>query len=184
MTSKTIRAAVVQAAPVAFDIDKTLVKVSQLCAEASSNGAQLILFPEGFITFYPIDSTFDSYARFRTCEGRELYRLYWESSITIPGPVVDQLSLISKENKIHLVIGVIERDIGTLYCTVIFFDDDGQYLGKHRKLKPTGSERLTWGQGDGSMLPVFDTSVGRIGSVICWENYMPLLRTAMYSKGI
>jgi nitrilase len=83
----------------------------------------------------------------------------------------------------HLVIGVIEREVGTLFCTVLFFSPEG-YLGKHRKLVPTAAERVVWGQGDGSTLPVFDTPLGKIGAVICWENYMPLLRTAMYAKGI
>lgn len=97
---------------------------------------------------------------------------------------MDKLSKIAEENKIHIVTGVIERDQGTLFCSVIFFDDTGKFLGKHRKLIPTAAERLVWGRGDGSTIPVFDTSVGKIGAVICWENYMPLLRVAMYSKGI
>lgn len=101
----------------------------------------------------------------------------------VPGPTVDKLGLIAKENKVHLVVGVTERDGWTLYCSVIFFNDDGVYLGKHRKLVPTASERIFWGRGDGSTLPVFNTSVGKIGAVICWENYMPLLRVNLYSKG-
>jgi nitrilase len=184
MTSKTIRAAVVQAAPISFNCDLTLIKVSQLCKEASSNGSQLVVFPEAFISCYPRGSNFGAVIGNRTYEGRDLYKLYWESSITIPGSAVDQLSEICKENKIHLVIGVIEKDGGTLYCTIIFFSDDGQYLGKHRKLMPTASERLIWGFGDGSSISVFDTSIGKIGGAICWENYMPMLRMAMYSKGI
>ena len=84
----------------------------------------------------------------------------------------------------HLVIGVIERDAGTLYCTVLFFGPDGQLMGKHRKLMPTAAERLVWGFGDGSTMPVFDTPIGRLGAVICWENYMPAMRLYMYSKGI
>jgi len=103
--------------------------------------------------------------------------------VEIPGPAVDTLSEIAKDNDIHLVIGVIERDSGTLYCTVLFFDNLGSYLGKHRKLMPTAQERVVWGQGDGSTLPVYETKVGKIGAVICWENYMPLLRTVMYAKG-
>jgi nitrilase len=87
-----------------------------------------------------------------------------------------------------LVIGIIERDSefsgGTLYCTTLYFGPDGEILGKHRKLKPTGSERLIWGEGDGNTMPVFDTKLGKIGGLICWENYMPLARTFMYSKGV
>lgn len=116
-------------------------------------------------------------------EGREKFRKYWEASVDIPGPVIDKLSKIAEENKIHLVTGVIERDEGTLFCSVIFFDDTGKYLGKHRKLIPTAAERLVWGRGDGSTMPVYETSLGKIGAVICWENYMPLLRVTMYSKG-
>ena len=102
----------------------------------------------------------------------------------MPGPEADTLAESARDNSIYLVIGVIERDVGTLYCTVLFFAPDGRLMGKHRKLMPTAMERLIWGFGDGSTLPVFETSLGRIGSVICWENYMPMLRMAMYSKGI
>jgi nitrilase len=120
----------------------------------------------------------------RTPEGREEYRRYWESAVDVPGPAVETLTEIAAQSQVYLVIGVIERDGGTLYCTVLFFAPDGRYLGKHRKLMPTASERLVWGFGDGSTLPVFDTAMGRLGAVICWENYMPLLRMAMYAKGI
>ena len=102
----------------------------------------------------------------------------------MPGPAVDRIGGVARANRLHLVVGVIEREGGTLYCTVLFFDGDGNFLGKHRKLMPTAAERLVWGYGDGSTLPVFDTDIGKIGAVICWENYMPLFRTAMYSKGI
>jgi len=104
--------------------------------------------------------------------------------VDVPGPIVDRLSSIAKENRVHLVVGVTEREGGTLYCSVLFFADDGKYLGKHRKLVPTASERIFWGAGDGSTLPVFSTSLGKIGAVICWENYMPLLRVNLYSKGL
>ena len=102
----------------------------------------------------------------------------------VPGPATEALGKAARENHVHLVIGVIERDGGTLYCTALFFAPDGALLGKHRKLMPTAHERLVWGFGDGSTLPVFDTEIGKIGGVICWENYMPMLRMAMYSKNI
>ena len=102
----------------------------------------------------------------------------------MPGPATERLGAIARERGCHLVIGVIERGGGTLYCTALFLAPDGTLLGKHRKLMPTASERLVWGFGDGSTLPVFDTPLGRLGAVICWENYMPLLRMAMYRKGI
>jgi len=106
------------------------------------------------------------------------------NAIDVPGPHIDELAALAGDLGIHLVIGVIERAGGTLYCTVVFFDNRGTYLGKHRKLMPTGSERTIWGFGDGSTLPVYSTDIGKLGAVICWENYMPLLRTAMYSKGV
>jgi nitrilase len=103
--------------------------------------------------------------------------------VEIPSQTTATLGQIARENKLHLVIGVIERDGHTLYCTVLFYNDAGEYLGKHRKLMPTAAERLVWGFGDGSTLPVYNTKVGKIGAVICWENYMPMLRMSMYSKG-
>jgi nitrilase len=176
--------AVVQAAPVAFDVARTLQKVGDLTSDATRRGARLALFPEAFVSAYPRGLDFGAVVGSRTAEGREQFRRYWESAIDVPGPDVEILAAIARTNDTHLVIGVVERDRGTLYCTVLFFGPDGQYLGKHRKLMPTASERLVWGFGDGSTLPVFDTSLGRVGAVICWENYMPLLRTAMYAKGI
>jgi nitrilase len=176
--------AVVQAAPVAFDTTRTLQKTVDLTAEARRKGARLALFPEAFISAYPRGLGFGAVVGSRTAEGREQFRRYWESAIEVPGPHVEMLAEIARTNRIHLVMGVIERDGGTLYCTVIFFGPDGRYLGKHRKLMPTASERLIWGYGDGSTLTVVQTEIGRVGAVICWENYMPLLRTAMYAKGI
>ena len=107
------------------------------------------------------------------------FRRYFESAVDVPGVHVDRIAATSREHRIHLVVGVIERDGGTLYCTVLFFSPTARYLGKHRKLMPTAAERLVWGYGDGSTLPVYETPVGRLGSVICWENYMPMLRMAM-----
>lgn len=177
-------AACVQAAPVAFDLQATLDKTRDLAADAARRGARLVLFPEAFISAYPRGATFGANIGARSQEGRELFRRYHASSIDVPGPAVDILATIARQNKIYLVIGVIERDGGTLYCTVLSFAPDGRFLGKHRKLMPTGSERLVWGFGDGSTLPVYDTDIGRLGSVICWENYMPMMRAAMYGQRI
>ncbi len=179
-----VRAAVVQAAPVAFDVQATLDKVEQLTAEAAGGGAELVVFPEAFVSCYPRGLAFGATIGSRTAEGRAWFRRYWESSIDVPGPAVERLGEISRDHGVHLVIGVIERDGGTLYCTALFLGPDGAYLGKHRKLMPTAAERLVWGFGDGSTLPVLDTPVGKLGAVICWENYMPLLRMAMYRKGV
>jgi len=179
-----VKASVVQAAPVPFDSEKTLEKVRALSADAAKQGSQLVLFPEAFVSAYPKGLDFGARIGTRKPEGREDFRRYFDSAIDVPGPAVDFLGKVAAENAIHLVIGVIERDGGTLYCTTLTFGPDGSYLGKHRKLMPTAMERLVWGFGDGSTLPVFDTEIGVIGSVICWENYMPALRMAMYNKGI
>jgi len=120
----------------------------------------------------------------RTREGRDHFRRYFDSAIEAPGPEVERIAKVAREHRLHLVVGVIERAGGTLYCTALFFSGEGGFLGKHRKLMPTAAERLVWGMGDGSTLPVFDTRVGRLGAVICWENYMPMLRMAMYAKGV
>lgn len=177
-------AACVQAAPVSFDIARTLEKVKDLSADAARLGAKIVLFPEAFISGYPRGASFGAVMGSRTAEGREQFRLYHASAIDVPGPVVDLLAGIASANSIYLVIGVIEREGGTLYCTVLFFDPLGTYLGLHRKIMPTAMERLIWGFGDGSTMPVYDTSVGRLGAVICWENYIPLMRTAMYGQRI
>lgn len=177
----TIRAAVVQAAPVAFDLERTLEKTERLLASVE---ADLVVFPEAFLSCYPRGITFGAVVGSRSPEGREYFRRYWASSVDVPGPVTERLGAMARERGVHLVIGVIERDRGTLYCTVLFFNPRGELMGKHRKLMPTAAERLVWGYGDGSTLPVFETPIGRLGAAICWENYMPLLRTALYQKGI
>lgn len=181
---RTVKVAVVQAAPVAFNRERTLEKVRALTDQAARMGAQLVLFPEAFVSAYPRGLDFGAVVGGRSDEGREDFRRYWESSVDVPGPAVDELARAARCNNIYLVVGVVERDRGTLYCSVLFFAPDGTALGKHRKVMPTGSERLVWGFGDGSTMPVFDTPLGRLGAVICWENYLPLMRAAMYAKGI
>jgi nitrilase len=180
----TFKAAVVQASPVVFDRERTLAKVEQLTADAARRGAELVVFPEAFVSAYPRGLDFGAVVGARTEQGRDDFRRYWDSSVDVPGPAVDALGRIARTNRVFLVVGVVERDGGTLYCTVLFLAPDGAYLGKHRKVMPTASERLVWGFGDGSTLPVFDTPLGRLGAVICWENYLPLMRAAMYAKGI
>ena len=182
--SSLARVAVVQAAPVAFDVARTLEKVSDLAADASRRGARLTLFPEAFVSAYPRGLDFGAVVGSRSAEGREQFRIFHDSAIDVPGPDVDRLAAIAHAARMHVVIGVVERDRGTLYCTVLFLGPDGRLAGKHRKVMPTGSERLIWGFGDGSTMPVIETDIGRVGAVICWENYMPLLRAAMYAKGI
>lgn len=179
-----VRAAVIQAGSVMFDRERTIAKARDLVADAGRRGAQVAVLPEAFVPGYPKGLDFGARIGNRTAEGREDFRRYWDSAVDVPGPAMDALGEAAKDAKLHLVAGVIERDGGTLYCSVLFFAPDGRLLGKHRKLMPTASERLVWGFGDGSTLPVFDTPAGRLGAVICWENYMPMLRMAMYGKGI
>ncbi len=186
--TSSVHVAVVQASPVLFDREATAEKASRLVREAASEGAQLVLFPEAFIPCYPRGLSFGMVVGSRSAEGRLLWQRYWENSVEIPGPTVATLATAARDAEVYLAIGVIERDSqysgGTLYCTLLYIGPDGTVLGKHRKLKPTGAERLIWGEGDGSTLTVLDTELGKIGGLICWENYMPLARTLMYSKGV
>nr|XP_009787920.1 PREDICTED: bifunctional nitrilase/nitrile hydratase NIT4B isoform X2 [Nicotiana sylvestris] len=175
-STPTVRATVVQASTIFYDTPATLDKAERLLAEAASYGAQLVVFPEAFIGGYPRGSTFGVSIGNRTAKGKEEFRKYHASAIDVPA--------MAGKYKVYLVMGVIERDGYTLYCTVLFFDSQGHYLGKHRKIMPTALERIIWGFGDGSTIPVYDTPLGKIGAAICWENRMPLLRTAMYAKGI
>jgi nitrilase len=179
----SVRAAVVQAASVGFDRERTLGKLEDLAADAARSGARLAVFPEAFVGSYPRGVTFGTVIGDRTGEGRDHFRRYWEAAVDVPGPDVERLVRLARATGLHLVVGVVERDQGTLYCSVLFLSPAG-YLGKHRKLMPTAAERVVWGFGDGSTLPVLDTPLGRLGAVICWENYMPLLRMAMYAKGV
>jgi nitrilase len=181
------KAAVVQAAPVLFNRSASIDKACELVKEAGKNGAALVLFPEAFIPAYPRGLTFGTVIGNRTDAGRELWQIYWENSIAIPGPDTNRLGKAAKAAGIFLAIGVIEKDAvsrGTLYCTLLYFGPDGKLLGKHRKLKPTAAERIIWGEGDGTTLTTLDTPLGVIGGLICWENYMPLARYAMYQKGV
>lgn len=182
--STTIKAAVVQAAPVLFDTPKTISKLADLARDAAQKGADLVVFPEAFVGGYPKGLDFGARLGMRSAEGREEFRRYFESAIELGGPEATRLGEIARDNRIHLVVGVIERDGGTLYCTALTYAPSGKVISKHRKLMPTALERLVWGFGDGSTLGVVNTPLGRIGSVICWENYMPLLRAAMYAQGV
>lgn len=168
----------------AFDRERTLDRVAALTAEAATDGAQLVVFPEAFVSGYPKGADFGAVVGSRSREGREWFRRYHDSGVEVPGSAVERLGEIARVNATHLVVGVVERDGGTLYCTVLFVGPDGRLLGKHRKLMPTAMERLIWGFGDGSTIPVVATPIGRIGAVICWENYMPQLRLAMYGQHV
>ena len=184
MQARTIHAAVVQAGSIPFDTAATLDKAIGLVARCAERAVELAVFPEAFIGGYPKGITFGAVVGARRPEGREWFARYAASAVAVPGPETEALGKACAHARLHLVIGVIERDGGTLYCTALFFGADGALLGRHRKLMPTASERLIWGYGDGSTLPVFDTPHGRLGAVICWENYMPMLRMAMYAKNV
>lgn len=179
-----VRAAVVQAAPALFDTPRTLQKLADLTADAARRSAALVVFPEAFVGGYPKGLDFGVRLGVRTPEGRDTFRRYFEAAVEVPGPATAALAAAARDHAVHLVVGVIERAGGTLYCTALLLGPDGSLLGKHRKLMPTALERVVWGAGDGSTLPVVPTPLGRIGMVICWENYMPLLRTAMYARGV
>jgi nitrilase len=183
-----VRVAVVQAASVIMDKEASTEKAISLTLEAGEKGANIVVFPEAFIPAYPRGLSFGAKVGSRSSEGRRDWLRYWENSVPVPSKITEKLGKAARKAGVYLIIGVIERDNelsnGTLYCSVLFFGPEGTLLGKHRKLKPTGSERLIWGEGDGSTLPVFDTPYGKIGALICWENYMPLARAAMYAKGV
>lgn len=179
-----VKAGVAQIAAVPFDVEATIDKTVEWIARAGEAGCDIVVFPEALVAGYPKGLDFDISIGVRTERGRDEFRQYFEASIEVPGPQTDRLGEAAAAAGLHVVIGVMERELGTLYCTALFFGPDGSLLGKHRKLMPTAGERLAWGFGDGSTLPVFDTPIGKIGAVICWENYMPMLRMAMYSKGI
>lgn len=179
-----VTGAVVQAATVLFDKARTLEKLADLVREAAAGGAQLIVLPEAFVGGYPKGLDFGTRLGMRTDEGREMFRRYYENAIDVPGHDTEIIGKIAAAAKAHLVIGVVERAGGTLYCTALFFDPAGALIGKHRKLMPTALERVVWGFGDGSTLPAPKTAIGTLGAVICWENYMPQLRLAMYAQGV
>ncbi len=178
-----VRAAVIQDCPVVFNRKGTIEKVYALVQQAADQKAQLVVMPEAFVCAYPVGLDFGARVGLRQPKGRDDFRRYYDSALDVPSHC-DALGTAARDARVYLVIGVIERDGGTLYCTVLFFSPDGKLMGKHRKLMPTAMERLVWGFGDGSTMPVFDTPVGKIGSVICWENYMPMLRMHMYNQGI
>ena len=177
-------AAVIQDNPIVFNLDSTIDKVEELTKEAKDKNAKLVVFPEAFISAYPKGLDFGARVGMRSEEGRHMYSKYYNSALDFHSKQFKKLCLIAKKYKILMSIGVIEKDNGTLYCTVLMISNKGEFLAKHRKIMPTAMERLIWGFGDGSTLPVVNTTIGKIGSVICWENYMPLMRMAMYSKGI
>ncbi len=185
MNDNMIKVAAAQAAPHFLDRKKTVQKACDLIHQAGKNGAKLIVFPEAFISGYPDwvwvvpNSNWDMLD--------ELYKQLVENAVTIPDESTQQLCQAAQDAGVYVAMAVHERNSeasgATLFNTLLYIDDHGTVIGKHRKLIPTGGERLVWGGGDGSTLPVFDTPFGKLGGLLCWENFMPLARQAMYSAG-
>ncbi|MCA1956821.1 carbon-nitrogen hydrolase family protein [Zymomonas sp.] len=178
------RVAVIQAGTSLFDTEKTLDRMEVLCEQAAEQKVELAVFPEAYIGGYPKGLDFGARMGTRTEAGREDFLRYWKAAIDVPGKETARIGSFAAKMKAYLVVGVIERSEATLYCTALFFAPDGRLIGKHRKLMPTATERLVWGQGDGSTIEIMDTAIGKLGAAICWENYMPALRQVMYAGGV
>ncbi|WP_082008233.1 carbon-nitrogen hydrolase family protein [Microbacterium mangrovi] len=179
MPELTVAAA--QYAPVYLDTAATIEKCATIADEASRRGVDLLVFPECFVSGYP-EWVWRTRPWSKTA--RASYRLLFEQAIEVPGPDADALATIARSHRLHLAVGVTERYGSTLYNTLLVFGPDGALLLHHRKLMPTGGERLVWGSGDGSSVRAVETPIGRIGGLICWENYMPLARTALYADDV
>ena len=185
LEKKTCRIGLVQAEPVLFNKKASLEKAMGYIDEAAKNGAELIVFPELFIPGYPVGMNFGFSVGKRTEPGREDWKRYYDASAVAGAEEFMQIAEAARRTGTFISIGFSERDAvgGTLYNSNAIFEPDGSYK-VHRKLKPTGSERLVWGDADKHYFPVTDTPWGPVGSLICWESYMPLARVALYQKGI
>jgi len=176
------KVASVQATPVFLDCQATIEKACRLINEAALNGAALVVFPETWVPGYPV--WINAAALWNYLPEKRVFARLFKNSVDVPGPVTERLGEVARENNIYVVIGVNERTrSGTLYNTIVFIGKDGNLLGKHRKLVPTYHERMIWGHGDASTLNVFETEIGRLGGLVCWEHWMPLARYALYAQG-
>ncbi|WP_367389335.1 carbon-nitrogen hydrolase family protein [Lewinella sp. LCG006] len=183
---KRFKVGVVQSTPVFFDLVATLEKTETIVAEQAAQGVQLLLFPESYLPGYPRGFDFGAVVGRRTIEGRKTWQAYWDNSVAVGDQHCDRLAAMARKYQLFIVMGVTERDeqTSTLYCSLLYFSPTEGLLGCHRKLKPTGSERLIWGEGGPNDLEVYPTVLGKIGGLICWENLMPLARMALYQQGI
>ena len=182
-----MKVACVQAEPVILDRDATIAKLARLAAEAAAEGAALVVFPEAFIPVYPSSSWAKALAGWEDERAKEVFSRMAEQSVAVPGEAADRIGEAAREHGVWIVTGVSEIDPerpGTLYNTLLFHAPDGKLALRHRKLVLTNHERLIWGQGDGSGLRAIPTELGRMGGLICWENYMPLARFALYESGV
>jgi nitrilase len=182
---RIVKAAAVQAEPVVLDLQATVAKACDLIRKAGENGAELIVFPELFVPTYINGSVWGrGLSRFGNAPAREAWLQLWNNSVTVPGPEVDRLCEAAKAANATVAIGIHEKVAAsrTLYNSILYLGPSG-VVGVHRKLMPTNHERLVHGFGDGSTLSVFDTPVGKVGGLVCWENFMPLARYALYAQG-
>ena len=179
-----ITVAIAQMGSFLDDNRKTLATMEKMLRQAAVQQAQLIVFPEALLGGYPKGLSFGATLGIRTVEGRKDFQRYASSAITLNDDVFQALAKMAASHKIHLLTGFVEREGGTLYCSVALFSSQGKLLNHRRKLMPTAQERVVWGQGNGEGLEVVPTPLGRIGSAICWENYMPLLRMALYQQNV
>ena len=182
----SIKVCLIQDHPEFFDKEKTIDKVASLVSQYAKEGCNLIVFPESFIPGYPRGFSFGATIGSRTSEGRELYATYYNNSIDLESEDLKRLEKIAKSENAYLVIGVTEKQVvnGSLYCSMLYISPTEGLLGVHRKIKPTGTERLIWAEASGESLVAFDTKIGKLGGLICWENYMPLARMSMYQQGV
>lgn len=180
-STPNVKVAVAQFAPCVLDTPATLQKIEKILEEAAASGCGIVTFPEAFIPCYPRGLSFGSVVGWRKDRNPDFQR-FFENAVELPGPVSDRLGRLAKKNRLYLNMGLVERDGGTLYCSLAYYGPDGTLLGVHRKLCATTSERILWGYGDGSHLQVVGTPWGRMTGAICWENRMPLLRAALYAK--
>lgn len=180
------KVAVVQESPLFFNKEQTIQKIEKMVQECSGDGCRLVVFPESYIPGYPRGFSFGVKVGKRTEAGRQLYQEYYDQSIDLTGDDLPRLEHIAREHNVYLVLGATERQAGgkTLYCSMLYISPDHGLLGVHRKLKPTAAERVIWGEGNGADLVSFDTPIGKLGGLICWENYMPLARMSMYRQGV
>jgi nitrilase len=184
---RAVRAACVQAEPVVLDRERTIDKLERLTSEAAGEGAELVVFPEAFIPVYPSSVWAKHFAGWADEASKAAFARIAEEAVAVPSPAADRLAAAAKEHGVWLVTGVTEIDPqrpGTLYNTLLYHSPQGELALRHRKLVPTNHERLVWGPGDGSGLRAIQTELGRLGGLICWENYMPLARFSLYESGI
>ncbi len=181
-----VKVGLVQDSPVFFDKEKTIQKVEEITQKYAKEGCELLVFPESFIPGYPRGFSFGATIGSRTNEGRVLYSEYFINSIDLASKDLQRLEKLSKSQNIYLVIGITEKQSvnGSLYCSMLYISPTQGLLGVHRKIKPTGTERIIWAEASGESLVTFNTKIGKLGGLICWENYMPLARMAMYQKGV